>query len=252
MQSPEGIRIFGVQAIPEILGGVDLADVILDAMEKQGEKFRDGDIVVVTQKIVSKAEGRLRSLSSYKPSKLAKTLANDFGKDPRHVQAILDESRKVLRAERGVIISETKHGFICANAGIDQSNIEIGKISLLPEDSDKSAEQIRKSIKKSSGVDVAAVISDTFGRPFREGHVNIAIGVAGLLPLLDYRGRKDDYGNLLKVTTMAVADELAAAAELVMGKLDRVPVAIVRGYKFPTGRGKAKSLVRPSSKSLFK
>ena len=252
MPKAREIRIFGVQGLPEISKGDDLAGITLDAIGKQGEKICNGDILVIAQKIVSKAEGRIRPLNSYKPSKLARILAAESGKDPRHVQAILDESRRIVRAERGVIISETKHGFICANAGVDQSNLEIGKISLLPKDPGASAERIRESIEKSSGADVAVIISDTFGRPFREGHVNVAIGVAGLLPLLDYRGKKDGYGNTLKVTMIAAADELASAAELVMGKLNRVPVAIVRGYKFQKGAGRAVDLVRPFSENLFK
>ncbi|MBI2126369.1 MAG: coenzyme F420-0:L-glutamate ligase [Thaumarchaeota archaeon] len=245
------LRLFGVKGLPEISKGMDIAPAILGALKKQGETLQDGDVVVVTQKIVSKAEGRVRPLSSYKPSKLAKALASSLEKDPRHVEAILQESKRILRAERGVIIAETKHGFVCANAGIDHSNIDQGMISLLPKNPDASARRIREGIRK-AGVDVAVIITDTFGRPFREGHVNFAIGIAGISPMLDYRGRDDGYGNTLKVTTVAIADEIASSAELVMGKLDRIPVAVVRGYKYAKRDGRARELVRPSSMNLFR
>jgi coenzyme F420-0:L-glutamate ligase/coenzyme F420-1:gamma-L-glutamate ligase len=245
------LRVFGIRGLPEISKGMDIASAILGALKRQGETLQNGDVVVVTQKIVSKAEGRIRSLSSYRPSKLAKALASSLEKDPRHMEAILQESKRILRAERGVIIAETKHGFVCANAGVDHSNIDKGRIALLPKDPDASARRIREGIRK-AGVDVAVIITDTFGRPFREGHVNFAVGVAGMLPVLDYRGRDDGYGNILKVTAIAIADEIASAAELVMGKLDRIPVAVVRGYKYARRDGRARELVRPSSMNLFK
>ena len=245
------LRVFGVRGLPEISKGMNLQTAILGLLKKQGETLQDGDIVVVTQKIVSKAEGRIRQLSSYKPSELAKALASSLEKDPRHVESILQESRKILRAERGVIIAETKHGFVCANAGIDNSNIDQGKISLLPKNPDASARRIREGIRR-AGVEVGVIITDTFGRPFREGHVNFAIGIAGISPMVDYRGRDDGYGNTLKVTVIAIADEIASAAELVMGKLDRIPVAVVRGYKYSKMDRGARKLVRPSSMNLFK
>ena len=246
------IRIIGIRGIPEISKGDDIGAIIADALEQQVGVLKEDDIVVVTQKIVSKAEGRVRALDSYKPSKRAIKLAAELGKDSKHVQAILEESRRILRAERGIIIAETKHGLICANAGIDQSNVKPNMISLLPEDPDASARNIRNSVKKKTGVSVAVIISDTFGRPFREGHVNVAIGVAGLKPMKDYRGMRDGYGNILKVTIIAVADEIASAAELATGKLDRVPVSIIRGYKYQSGDEGSKELIRPFSKNLFR
>jgi len=246
------IRIIGIRGIPEISKGDDIGAIIADALEQQVGVLKEDDIVVVTQKIVSKAEGRVRALDSYKPSKRAIKLAAELGKDSKHVQAILEESRRILRAERGIIIAETKHGLICANAGIDQSNVKPNMISMLPEDPDASARNIRNSVKKKTGVSVAVIISDTFGRPFREGHVNVAIGVAGLKPMKDYRGMRDGYGNILKVTIIAVADEIASAAELATGKLDRVPVSIIRGYKYQRGDEGSKELIRPFSKNLFR
>lgn len=246
------IRIIGVRGIPEVSKGIDIGELVVKSLQKQGDSLQDGDIVVVTQKIVSKAEGMIRALDSYRPSKRAVVLAEKLGRDPRHVQAILGESRRILRAERGIIISETKHGLICANAGIDQSNLKAGQISLLPKNPDVSARTIRKSIKKNAKADIAVIISDTFGRPFREGHVNVAIGVAGLKPMKDYRGKDDGYGNTLKVTVMAVADEIASAAELATGKLERIPVAIIRGYDYERERGSSKELIRPFSTNLFR
>lgn len=246
------IRIIGVKGIPEISKGDDVGEIIVDALRKHDDVLKDNDIVVVTQKIISKAEGRIRALDSYKPSKRAVKLAAELGKDPKQVQAILEESRRIVKAERGIIIAETKHGLICANAGIDQSNLKPNTISLLPEDPDASARKIRNSVKKRAGVSVAVIISDTFGRPFREGQANVAIGVAGLKPMKDYRGKKDGYGNILKVTVIAVADQVASAAELAMGKLDRVPVSIIRGYKYQRGDEGSKELIRPFSNNLFR
>ena len=242
----------GVRGIPEIRKGDDIGAIILNALRKHGNGLKENDIVVVTQKIVSKAEGRVMALSSFRPSKRATKLAARLGKDSKHVQAILEESRRILRAENGIIIVETKHGLICANAGIDQSNLVPSMVSLLPKDPDTSARKIKSSIKNKTEITVGVIISDTFGRPFREGHVNIAIGVAGMKPMMDYRGKDDGYGNVLKVTVMAVADEIASAAELAMGKLERVPVAIVRGYKYQKRDGGSKDLIRPFSNNLFK
>jgi len=250
--SSREIRIIGIKGIPEVSRGEDIGAIILDTLRKHGDGLKENDIVVVTQKIVSKAEGRVMALSSFKPSKRAIKLAAKLGKDSKHVQAILEESKRILRAENGIVIVETKHGLICANAGIDQSNLKPNNVSLLPKDPDTSASKIMSSIKNKAGVSVGVIISDTFGRPFREGHVNIAIGVAGLKPMKDYRGKDDGYGNVLKATVMAVADEIASAAELATGKLERVPVVIVRGYKYQRGDGGSKELIRPFSKNLFK
>lgn len=246
------IKIIGVRGIPEISKGDDLAAIIIDALKRQGDILKKDDILVVTQKIVSKAEGRVRELNSYKPSKQSIKLATRLGKDPRHIQAILEESRRVLRAERGIIITETEHGLICANSGVDQSNVKPDMVSLLPKDPDASARNIKNNIKKRMGISVSVIISDTFGRPFREGHANVAIGVAGLNPMKDYRGEEDGYGNTLKVTVMAIADEIASAAELATGKLERVPVAIIRGYNYEKGKNSAKELIRQFSMNLFR
>ncbi|MEM3584286.1 MAG: coenzyme F420-0:L-glutamate ligase, partial [Nitrososphaerales archaeon] len=173
-------------------------------------------------------------------------------KDPRMIEVILREAKRIVRMKKGVIIAETRHGFVCANAGVDKSNVK-GKdiVSLLPINPDKSAQLIKDGIKRKLKVDVAVIISDTFGRPWREGQTNVAIGVAGLEPILDYRGKKDNYGYTLKATAIAIADELASAAELVMGKLRKIPIAIIRGYKYNEGKGSIKSLIRPRSRDLF-
>ncbi|MCS7116265.1 MAG: coenzyme F420-0:L-glutamate ligase [Nitrososphaerota archaeon] len=246
------VEIIGVKGIPEVHQGSELAKLIIDSIERMGMKLQDGDIIVVTQKIVSKAEGRLIRIDDITPSKFAIRIGKLLKKDPRLVEVILNESKRIVKMARGVIIVETKHGFVCANGGVDQSNIPKGFVSLLPVNPDRSAKRIRDTIKRLLGVDVAVIISDTFGRPWREGHVDVAIGVAGLKPFIDYRGQKDTFGYELRVTMMAIADELASAAELVMGKLNNVPVAIIRGYPYPKGEGSARELVRRASKDLFR
>ena len=193
-----------------------------------GSPIEAGDVVVVTQKIVSKAEGRVVVLSTVTPSAFAEQIAERYDKDPRLVEVVLRESSRVVRMDQGVIITETRHGFICANSGVDQSNVEThGEVALLPIDPDASASAIKATIAREAGADVAVIISDTFGRPWREGCTDVAIGVAGMDPLVDYRGVSDPAGHELRATVIAAADELASAAELVMGKLDRVPAAIV-------------------------
>lgn len=251
MASPE-IRIIGLIGMLEAKAGDDVAAEIIEAA-KVGPGFLDGDMVVVTQKIVSKAEGRVVSLDSVTPSAGAERLAAETEKDPRLVELILRESNRIVRQRGPVLITETHHGFVCANAGIDASNVgPEGLVCLLPEDPDRSARGIREAIRAATGADVAVIISDTFGRPWREGHTNVAVGVAGMLPFADYVGRVDPHGYELKVSNLAVADELAAAAELVMGKLDGVPVAIVRGYAYPRGEGTARQIVRDPEKDLFR
>jgi coenzyme F420-0:L-glutamate ligase/coenzyme F420-1:gamma-L-glutamate ligase len=247
------LRIIPVGGMGEVRPGDDLARLIVAAARAQGTPLQQGDVLVVTQKVVSKAEGRLVALADVVPSPQALELAGRLDKEPRLVELVLRESRRIVRAERGVLITETRHGFVCANAGVDASNVAgEGYVALLPEDPDASAEALRQGIGRLAGVEVAVVISDTFGRPWREGHVNVAVGVAGMSPFLDYVGQTDPYGYVLRVTTIAVADELAAAAELVMGKLERVPVAIVRGYRYQPGRGRATDLVRPAERDLFR
>lgn len=245
------ILITPLRGLPEVRPGDDLAALIVSAA--RGEPgIRNGDVVVVTQKIVSKAEGRVVPLDAVDPSPEALRLAAETEKDPRLVELILRESVRIVRQRGPVLITETRHGFVCANAGIDASNVGSGVVSLLPEDPDRSAQEIRRGVRKATGADVAVIISDTFGRPWREGHTNVAVGLAGMLPFADYVGQVDPYGYELRVSTLAVADELAAAAELVMGKLDGVPVAIVRGYSYPRGDGSARQMVRPPEKDLFR
>ncbi len=251
MTTPE-VRIIALRGLSEIRPGDDVAALIVQAANN-GPGIEAGDIVVVTQKIVSKAEGRVVLLADVTPSPEAERLAVETDKDPRLVELILRESKRIVRQRGPVLITETLHGFVCANAGIDASNVgPAGTVCLLPEDPDRSAEDVRRAIRARMGVDVAVIISDTFGRPWREGHTNVAVGVAGMLPFVDYVGQVDPHGYELKVSTLAVADELAGAAELVMGKLDGVPVAIVRGYRYPPGEGNARQLVRDAEKDLFR
>ncbi|MER3397661.1 MAG: coenzyme F420-0:L-glutamate ligase [Chloroflexota bacterium] len=247
------VRVIGVEGIPEVRPGDDLAALILDALGRQGLRLEDGDVVVVTQKVVSKAEGRIVDLTTVEPSAFALNIAHQTGKDPRHVEVVLRESVRVVRMDRGIIIAETRHGFVCANAGVDASNVGPGPlVTILPEDPDASAARIRARLMAATGADVAVIISDTFGRPWREGITNVAIGVAGMLPIRSYVGLQDPYGYPLRVSNVAVADELASAAELVTGKLLGVPVAVIKGYEYPRGEGKARMLVRPADRDLFR
>jgi coenzyme F420-0:L-glutamate ligase/coenzyme F420-1:gamma-L-glutamate ligase len=247
------LQVIGIVGLPEVCPGDDLPALIIEAACRQGTGVQDGDVLVVTQKVVSKAEGRLVDLGDVQPSARAREVAEATGKDPRLVEVILRESRRIVRQEGPVLITETKHGFVCANAGVDASNVGGGDlVALLPEDPDRSAEAIRRAIEEKAGVSVAVVISDTFGRPWREGHTNVAVGLAGMKPLRDYVGQRDPFGYELRVSTMAVADELAAAAEPVMGKLSGIPVVIVRGFAFEPGAGTAQELIRPPERDLFR
>jgi coenzyme F420-0:L-glutamate ligase/coenzyme F420-1:gamma-L-glutamate ligase len=247
------VRIIPLEGLPEVRPGDDLATLILDAARRQGLALAEGDVLVVTQKVVSKAEGRIVDLATVEPGPFARGIAERWEKDARLVEVVLRESARIVRMDHGVIICETRHGLICANAGVDSSNVErLGTVALLPEDPDRSAEQLHGRIKEALDVSVPVIITDTFGRPWREGHVNFAIGVAGMAALLDYMGQTDPAGYELRVTRMAVADELAAAAELAHGKLERVPVAVVRGYASPPGCGTARDLLRDPEKDLFR
>jgi coenzyme F420-0:L-glutamate ligase / coenzyme F420-1:gamma-L-glutamate ligase len=245
------LRVCAVTGLPEVSEGMRIGDLIA---ERVG--LADGDVVVVSQKIVSKAEGRVRRLSSVLPSAEARRLAAVLGKEPALVELILLESREVLRAERSVLVVETRHGFVCANAGIDSSNLpEPDTVCLLPEDPDASARRIRAEIAAASGASVGVVVSDSFGRAWRLGQAEVAIGCAGLLPLDDWRGRRDAGGRQLAATAIAVADEAAAAADLVRDKASSVPAAIVCGLsRFVTaedGPGAA-ALRRPRDEDLFR
>lgn len=241
------IRLSAVPGLPEVRPGDDLGRLVADLAQ-----LRDGDVVVVAQKVVSKAEGRVRDLRQVRPGRRALELAARLGSDPRFVQVVLDESVRIVRDDR-VLITETRHGFVCANAGVDHSNVPgADLVTLLPEDCDRSAAALRERLRNLTGRDVAVIVADTFGRAWRMGIANVALGVAGLPALLDYRGRPDDFGEELRATVVAVADELAAAAELVMGKTDRVPVAVVRGWHLEAPPGTGRDLVRPPELDLFR
>ncbi|GCE49596.1 coenzyme F420-0:L-glutamate ligase/coenzyme F420-1:gamma-L-glutamate ligase [Thermosporothrix hazakensis] len=251
------IRIIPITGIGEVAPGTDLGLLIFEALQHQNCALQSGDILVITQKIVSKAEGRIVHLEDIEPSPFAVRFAAEHNKDARHVEVVLRESKRIVRMDRGIIISETHHGFICANAGVDESNVEGGDIlTLLPEDSDASASHIRQRLQELHGetekLEIAVIISDTWGRPWRSGQVNMAIGVAGMNALTDYRGQNDPYGFELRASIIAVADELAAASELVMGKVNAVPVALIRGYEYHPGTGNAKTLLRESSQDMFR
>lgn len=227
--------------------------MILEAIGHSQIEIQDSDILVVTHKIVSKAEGRIVDLASIKPSTKAISMAKEHDKDPRVMELILMESTQILRAKNGIIISETKHGFVCANAGVDQSNVEGDTAVLLPVAPDESAGRIQEAVKKKIGKEIAVIITDTFGRSFRNGQTNVAIGVAGINPIKSYIGTYDMYGRKLRVTEIAVADEIASAAELVMGKAEGTPVAIVRGYIFEkVSKTSVKSLLRAKERDLFR
>jgi coenzyme F420-0:L-glutamate ligase/coenzyme F420-1:gamma-L-glutamate ligase len=249
---PAEVRIIPLTGLPEVHEGDDVPSLILKSAGA-GPGIEPGDVLVITQKIVSKAEGRVVTLGEVTPSAEAEKFGVETEKDPRLVELILRESSRIVRQAGPILITETKHGFVCANAGIDASNVgPEGLVSLLPEDPDRSAAGIRKAIRDRVGADVAVIITDTFGRPWREGHTNVAIGVAGMRPFADYVGQTDPHGYELRVSTLAVADELAAAAELVHGKLAGVPVAIIRGYSYPRGEGTARELVRDAERDLFR
>ena len=245
------VQIFPLPGLPEIRPGDDLARLIVGAVRMQKFRVAAGDVFVIAQKIVSKAENRIVALDSIVPSARAANWGAEWGKDPRVIELVLRESKRIIRMERGVIVAETRHGFVCANAGVDLSNADEGTAILLPDDPDASARALHARIGESLGADIGIIISDTFGRPWREGLVNVALGVAGVGSLIDYRGERDANGKLLQATIIALADELASAAELVMGKADRVPVAIIRGVA-NAGNGSGRDLIRPEEKDLFR
>jgi coenzyme F420-0:L-glutamate ligase/coenzyme F420-1:gamma-L-glutamate ligase len=247
-----GIELRPVRGMGEVRAGTDLAAAILAALQSSGERLQDGDILVVTQKIVSKAEGCLVQLATVEPSPLARDWAARWDKDPRVVELVLRQSRRIVRMERGVIISETHHGLVCANAGVDCSNVGNDSATLLPPDPDASAARLRSALETASGARLGVIISDTFGRAWREGQTNVAVGVAGVIALRHFEGQVDPTGYELRVTMLAVADELAGAAELVMGKVDGVPVALVRGLGYALGEGAASELIRPAANDLFR
>lgn len=246
------VSIYPITGLPEVGKGALLAPLIVDALNNLKISLEPDDVLVITQKIVSKAEGHAVSLTDVHPSPRAVELAHRIGYDPRHVEVILSESVRVVREAPRVLITETRHGFVCANAGVDRSNTGGSElVVLLPERPDESARELREQLQRQTGVEVGVVISDSFGRPWREGQVNVAIGSSGVQPRRDYRGSHDPDGYELQGTELAVVDELASAAELVMGKLDRVPVALIRGAAL-SGEGSVRDLLRTPSTDLFR
>jgi coenzyme F420-0:L-glutamate ligase/coenzyme F420-1:gamma-L-glutamate ligase len=244
------LEVLGVEGFPEVRPSDDLEHMIPDAVAGD---LRPGDVLVVTHKIVSKAEGRLVDLGTVEPSALAKDYATRYGKDPRQIEVVFRESRRIVRMDRGIVISETHHGFVCANAGVDASNVPgDDAVCLLPVDPDASAERLRDALARDPGVEVAVVITDSFGRAWRHGITDVAIGVSGMDPVTDYRGMDDPHGYPMEASVLAVADEIAAAAELVMGKTDGIPVAIVRGYSYSPASGSARALLMPPERDMFR
>ena len=250
----ERVQIIAVSGLPIIKKGDRLGQLVCAAAEQQGTPIQDGDVLVVTHVVVSRAEGNTVNLDEVQPSEFAKKIAEQSQKDPALVEVVLRESKGIVRMGNGNLITETKHGFVCANSGVDRSNIEGERnVALLPKDPDRSAENIRQEIKNQTGHTVAVIVSDTHGRPLRMGEINVAIGVAGIKPIRDRRGEKDLFGYVLKVKQTAIADELSSAAELVIGQANEgIPVAIIRGYKYPEAADtKATELIRPREKDLF-
>lgn len=249
------LHIFAVPGIPEVGAGDDLGRLIAHAVRSgDGDRFaiHAGDVFVVAQKIVSKAEESVVRLDDVVPSTLASEWAAANGKDPKVVEVILRESRRIVRMDRGVLITETHQGYVCANAGVDASNVPLGFVTVLPRDPDASADRLRNALSEAFECPIGVIVADTFGRPWREGVVNVALGVAGLRPLIDYRGCVDPYGRRLESTIVALADEIAGAAEIVMRKTAGVPVAIVRGAADWAGPGSAQLLVRDAARDLFR
>jgi len=241
------LQILPISIEKEITVDDDLSKLIINSTD-----IHDGDIIVIAQKIVSKQEGRIVKLSTVKPSLLAEGISSQYNKDPQIIELILSESKRIIRMKNGLIIVETNHGFICANAGIDESNVTDGFATLLPLNSDKSAELIRTKILNETGKNVAIIIADTFGRPFRMGQTNYAIGISGLNPILDYAGTLDSFKRILRITAIAIADELSSAAELVMEKTKKCPAAIIRDYSFNAEEKPIVDLIRPENEDLFK
>ena len=241
------MQILPILIDKEITIDDDLSKLIINSTD-----IHDDDIIIIAQKIISKHEGRVVELSSVKPSLLAEGISSQYKKNPHIVELILSESKRIIRMKNGLIIVETNHGFICANAGIDESNVVNGFATLLPLNSDKSAELIRTKILNETGKNVSIIISDTFGRPFRMGQTNCAIGISGMNPILDYSGTLDSFNRTMRVTAIAIADELSAAAELVMEKTKKCPVSIIRDYSYNFKDGSINDLIRPENQDLFK
>ncbi len=249
--------MIGLNNIPLIKENDNISKLILDSLEESSIDIDDGDVLVIAETIISKAEGTKIDLKSIKPSYKALEIAEKTGKDPKLVESIIRESNEILKVGPDFVICETKHGFVCANAGIDESNVEIGQVTPIPRDPDKSAEIIRKEIFESTGKQLVVIISDTQGRPFREGAVGVAIGISGMNPLWDRKGETDLYGRKLQTTNIAVADELAASASIVMGQADEgIPAVLIKGLNYTkkliSTSKTAKSLIRPKKYDVFR
>ena len=243
------IQIIPVKIKEDIQPSDDVVALILSSSKSS---IDDGDVIVISQKIISKKEGRVVNLNSIIPSELSVGISSAYEKDPRLVEAILSESKRIVRMEHGVIIVETNHNFICANAGIDESNVEKGFATLLPVDPDKSAKKIRDAVLQITGKNTAVIISDTFGRPFRLGQTDHAIGIAGIGSIKNYEGKPDTFGKIMRVTAIAIVDELCAAAELVMGKTEKSPAAIIKNYSFESKNDIINSIIRDEDEDLFR
>lgn len=251
------MRIVALSSLPEIVPGDDLSRLIVEAAGREGVRFQDRCVVVVGQKVVSKSEGRIVNLAEVRPSPLAESFAVQHGRDARQIEVVLGQTRRVVKMDRGVLLVETLQGQVCANAGVDASNVPAAsdgseRVTLLPCDADASAEALRQGLRSLTGLACAVIISDTFGRPWRDGLVDVAIGCAGLRPLVDYRGERDRHGRLLRGTVIAVADELAGAAGLVMGKTAGRPVVLIFGAPVEFGDGQAREMLRPPDRDLFR
>lgn len=253
MHELSNVEIISILINDDIREGDDISNLILKSIKEKKESLKENDVIVITHKIVSKSEGRTIDLTKIIPSEESKKISSRTGKDPKLVELIISQSNEIIKIQREIIITETKHGFVCANSGIDTSNVgNSNHVVLLPVDPDKSAREIRNYIRSKTKTNVAVIISDTFGRPFRKGQVNVAIGVAGINPIKSYIGDSDMYGNILRVTEIAIADEIASAAELVMGKSLRVPVTIVRGYDFSSTDASISTVTRAKKDDLFR
>ncbi|MGI0065701.1 MAG: coenzyme F420-0:L-glutamate ligase [Nitrosotalea sp.] len=244
------LQIIPVKIPRDVKPGDDLVEILLKT--KAGGGLQDGDILVFTQKIISKQEGQKIDLENVRPTLLATGIADAYKKDPRIIQLILDETKRIVRMKNGIIISQTRHGLVCANAGIDESNMEKGFATLLPKDADNSAQRLKKRIKTRTGKNIAVLISDTFGRPFREGQTDVAIGVSGISSIVNYEGKQDSFKRILRVTAIAIADEICSATELVRGKTLYTPIAIVRNYTFDKKNDTLQDLLRVKSLDLFR
>jgi coenzyme F420-0:L-glutamate ligase / coenzyme F420-1:gamma-L-glutamate ligase len=253
VQDANEIRLIPIRVADEVRPKDSIVEKLLRSLRRQNAALKHGDILVIKHKIVSKSEGQIIDLTTIKPSPDSIAWGKKYNLDPRVVELSLRESRAVIRRKNGVLITETKHGFICANSGVDISNVDGGQHALpLPHDPDRSARKLHRELKKRTGLTIPVLITDTFGRPWREGLVDFSIGIAGMAPLRDDRGRYDPHGYVLKASLEAVADELASAAGLICGKLNRIPACIVRGFAYKAARGRTLDLIRPAATDLFR